>query len=97
MPVEPWHVRSEVPLLTRPWPGNSFGQDNLTGRIIGRMTIVGLSANKSSNSRGACWVARCACGAFEHRRTQTIRKTDPKQMMCSHCNYLEQLKLGHVP
>lgn len=44
------------PLPTRPFNGNS---EDLTGRVSGSMTVIGLSATKKGR-----WVTRCECGAF---------------------------------
>jgi hypothetical protein len=96
--LAPGQARSDTPLPTRPWPAEARGQDNLTGRMVGRLTVIGLSADKSKSSNGgACWVVRCTCGSYEHRRTRSLRQTDPKRMMCSHCDHLEELKAGLVP
>lgn len=44
------------PLPTRPFKGTS---EDLTGRVTGSMTVIGLSATKKGR-----WVTRCECGAF---------------------------------
>jgi hypothetical protein len=95
--LSPNEAHSDTPLPTRPWPATSNGQDNLAGRIVGRLTVVGLSADKPSNSMGAAWVVRCTCGAYEHRRTSSLRKSDPKKMMCRRCNYTTEMLAGRKP
>jgi hypothetical protein len=95
--LSPGQVRSETPLPTRPWPQTSLGQDNLTGRIVGRFTVIGLSAEKRRSHSGSRWVVRCSCGAYEHRTTKGIRRSDLAGMMCVRCDYTDQMIKGNVP
>ena len=96
--ISPGQVRSDAPLPTRPWPKRALGQDNLTGRIVGRFTVVGLAADKVGGVGGACWVVRCTCGAYEHRRTKALRSPkNPARMMCTHCDYMAEMVAVRVP
>lgn len=95
-----WHtdfVRSETPLPTRPWPPLARGQDNLTGFMFGRLTVIGLAAEKTKSSAGAAWVVRCTCGTYEHRRTAFLRRGNSRRAMCSECDRAEQTEEGTTP
>lgn len=96
--LSPGQVISDVPLPTRPWPATARGQDNLTGRIIGRLTVVGLSADSAKSEGGARWVVRCACGNYEHKRTRALRNpVFPSRMMCRRCDYVAEMVAGNKP
>lgn len=44
---------------------------DLTGRLIGNLTVLGQATNRG---RARYWMCRCACGAFvEARATRLIR------------------------
>ncbi len=91
----PGEVHSDTPLPTRPWPASSLGQDNLTGRIVGRLTVVGLAAEHGDTANGTRWVVRCACGAYEHRRTKYIRNCGaPQEAMCKICRKTAWIMAG---
>jgi hypothetical protein len=65
---------------------------NVMGTRFGRFTVMGYGGKSASKGR---YVVRCTCGAYEHRHMKTLR-SDPSRLMCSHCDYLEQMKLGNV-
>lgn len=57
---------------------------DLTGAVIGRLTVVGYLGTLSS--RPACtasWLCRCSCGAFVARKTKTLKRSPIK--MCGGC------------
>lgn len=94
------HYRSEngAPKLR---PVNR-GHFDLTGLVVGRLTVLGLSAEvksgrQRSNGKGARWAVRCSCGAYEHRTAKALKaaQADEKRALCTHCNYTEQMKQGH--
>jgi hypothetical protein len=93
--VYDWMVRSETVLAVVKFSG-PMDQD-LTGERFGRFVVRGKSADIKTNSKGAAWVCRCDCGASEIRRTSSLKRMAIARSMCSHCDYLEQMKLGRVP
>lgn len=58
---------------------------DLTGKIFGRLTVLGRS--EKSNSRGArttpMWECRCECGNITYKATDTLTNLDLS--MCSEC------------
>lgn len=81
---DPRFVHSATPLPTVPWPSTSLGQDNLTGRRVGKLTVVGLSPIGTGGG-GARWVVQCTCGAYEHRNTRFIRTGRAAGAACMKC------------
>ena len=78
-------AHSDVPLPTKPFIANSK-TPNLSGKSIGRLTVVGLSASgKSRPDSGALWVVRCVCGRYETRRTKSILKETNTHDSCDEC------------
>ncbi len=72
---------------------------NLTGAKIGRLTVLGVSAEPQS-SNGQRWVVRCVCGSYELRRAKAIKKaldggwTGDDPPMCDCCMYTQKLRAG---
>lgn len=101
-PAKPYldskQVRSENPLPTRPFPGGEQHRDNLAGRKVDRLTVVGLAAGLGKSKRGSRWVVRCTCGAFEHRTT-TFLKSEVAQARarCTRCDYQDEMINGRKP
>jgi hypothetical protein len=92
---KPWQVRSDAPLPTRPFRGPP--ENDMTGDRKGRLTIIGQSHTaRCSNGKGSAWVVRCTCGYYEIRRIQTWKKLPPERAMCTHCDYLEEMKRGNT-
>lgn len=58
---------------------------DLTGKVFGRLTVLGRSDQR--NSRGARttpqWKCRCQCGAITYKATDTL--TNPDESMCREC------------
>lgn len=61
---------------------------DLTGKVFGRLTVLGRSDKR--NSRGArttpMWECRCECGAITYKATDTL--TNPEESMCQSCQGL---------
>lgn len=92
--------RWDTPPPMRPIPPDA---PSLLGLRVGRLRVVGLldaepkrrEMGLSKPAKGARWVVRCDCGAYEARKSKTL--TDPKnipRLMCSHCDYVSQLVGG---
>ena len=81
---------SELPLVTTPITSamrhNSSFED-LTGRRIGRFTVLGLSKDF-----GGTWVVRCDCGTYSTRKKKAILNTANEQDRCEHCRHLAYLQ-----
>ncbi|HEY4356004.1 MAG TPA: hypothetical protein VGN16_09675 [Acidobacteriaceae bacterium] len=91
------YIRSDAPMVTRPFPVTSDKKDDLTGLKVGRLTVIGMSFI-SAHGKGASWVVRCLCGWYEVRKAKALR--DPaysKKAMCSECDYMANLRAGNVP
>ena len=58
---------------------------DLTGKVFGRLTVVGRSDKR--NPRGArttpMWECRCECGNITYKATDTL--TNPDESMCQDC------------
>ncbi len=61
---------------------------DLTGKVFGRLTVLGRSDKR--NPRGArttpMWECRCECGAITYKATDTL--TNPDKSMCQSCQGL---------
>lgn len=59
---------------------------DLTGKVFGRLTVLGRSDKR--NSRGArttpMWECRCECGNITYKATDTL--TNPEESMCQECH-----------
>ena len=90
-------VRSDIPLpiTTR----RLLSEEDFTGRVIGRLTVIGRSDEPIKNQwfPHIRWVVRCACGWYERRNSKALREMDPQDQMCSSCKLLEQRKVGFGP
>lgn len=52
---------------------------DLTGHILGHLTVIGWGGNGR-------WIVRCSCGSFDYRRTATLRRTRAEGDMPQQCN-----------
>lgn len=76
-------IVSDEPFAMRPYPWNAPAEFDLTGKIIGRFQVLGLST-----SRGGSWVVRCSCGSFCRRSRKSLLAEDAVtlgQKMCPRC------------
>lgn len=90
-------IRSDTPLSLRAFPLTSDKSHDLTGLVVGRLTVMGMSAI-SAHGKGAAWVVRCRCGWYETRKAAALRDPDyVKRAWCSECEYLDALKKGKLP
>ena len=65
--VQSWSQDSALPLPVRE-PPNTPSFVDLTGLRIGRLVVIGFSAD-----RNARWVCRCDCGTYTLRKTPALR------------------------
>lgn len=70
---------------------------NLIGRQIGKLTVVGVWAERPTKKAGrkkgkTIWIVRCQCGHYETRRAKSINNPRNKDDCCDLCRYIEHLK-----
>lgn len=85
---------SEFPIETRhPTVGerNTNGFIDLTGRRVGRFTVIGVARHFAAQ-----WVVRCDCGRYSTRRAKAIKNAENTQDRCEHCRYLASLKRSEL-
>jgi len=58
---------------------------DLTGRVFGKLTVLGRSNKRSPRGERTCptWECRCECGAITYKATDTL--TNPDTSMCQAC------------
>lgn len=61
---------------------------DLTGRVVGRLTVIGKLAWKPKGD--TMWVCRCVCGTYVGRRSKTIK--NGKGCQCNECAHTAQLR-----
>lgn len=68
------------------------GEEDLTGKKFGRLTVLGILADSPAGGRR--WVLRCVCGDYEARASKAIRLSlagmnaasfNPVSTMCWYC------------
>jgi hypothetical protein len=75
------------PLPEKPMPG---GTPDLSGMKVGRMVVVRF--HRTHHKRGAQWLVRCSCGAYELRQTSAVKKTDDPDHCCYACQRVNNLR-----
>ena len=78
------------PFPVRPYPRSAPKELDLTGRIIGRFHVMGLSL-----SVGKSWVVHCSCGSYcLRKRSSLLSETGVTlaQKMCPRCMQKELKK-----
>lgn len=77
-------------LLALPkWVSAQPGFVDLTGRTIGRLKVLGMLAQKASESERGLWVCRCACGRYVGRKAKALKLGTTDR--CDECNYTAHL------
>lgn len=73
--------------------------ENLNGRTVGRMTVVGYWGPKVAPNgyfRGGAanqvWVCRCSCGIHVTRTAKTIKAARDSDDCCEYCRHLKYMK-----
>lgn len=62
---------------------------DLTGRKIGRLTVIGYLGEGKDKSR---WLVRCLCGIYECRRGKAIKNEKNASDACLRCRKIAQAK-----
>lgn len=100
---------SHAPYQTRAFPvgidgrhGINFPTKDITGRIYGRLTVLGLHCKSAgamnSKTNGALWVVLCQCGYYDLVRTKQVESG--RRRMCGRCSAIEYVKHhynNHLP
>lgn len=82
-------ILSDNRISTKAYPRGLPPEDNLTGRVFGRFTVLGLRACSSA------WVVRCRCGRYTCRRAKSLKDgVVIAHKMCAACEYHEKRKVG---
>ncbi len=92
------HWEGRVPSTTPHWsaPPRPLAQipatvEDLTGRVVGRLTVIGYHGSKKA--KGSQWLVRCACGDYELRSTKAITNhTGQLEATCAACDWLRLIK-----
>lgn len=88
-PVEQIDHWKAPPLPTHPRPD---ALPDLTGKKLGRLTVVRFHGYREGKNAPAVWLVRCPCGDYETRRHKTVvRAADPDDC-CVICKKAEALR-----
>jgi hypothetical protein len=66
--------------------------EDMTGRKLGRLEVVGYWGSTGVGAAGQKWVCRCRCGMYVIRAAKTIRLARDPDDKCEHCRHLEYIK-----
>lgn len=85
-------ITSMAPLPTTQFIGPRH--HDLTGRKVGRFTVVGCAVwrpkNWKTNTNNTRWVVRCSCGRYEMLTTKAVKKAHESNM-CVECRRFKKL------
>jgi len=85
-----------LPLVTPSTPLYKIHED-LTGRVFGRLVVVGRFYDPHQEYKAwhpkIRWVTRCACGYYEPRRKSVLLAGELAGQMCSYCYLMEKAKV----
>lgn len=68
---------------------------DLTGRVIGRFTVIGY-LGKFGQKKRSRWLVRCVCGDYESRAAKSINNPENYGDRCEKCRHLAHLKRREV-
>jgi len=84
---------SDDPIPCKPYPTTASKSDNITGRVQGRLLVMGLAADQPGSSKsGADWVCRCKCGRYCCRKRRALLNPRNDIDSCEHCRHLTYLQ-----
>lgn len=76
-------------VVPKPRPGHRSTFVDLTGRRVGRLTVVAFLGKPNPKDK-ARWLVKCDCGDYEGRTAKAINERSDD--MCVNCRYLEAVK-----
>lgn len=59
--------------------------EDLSGRKVGRLTVIGFAQRKAGGKTSGRWAVRCTCGDFEIRSAKAIKNPNNQNDMCHIC------------
>lgn len=84
------NLDTDLPIKTREstqTERRSNGFVDLSGRRVGRFTVLGMASQIN-----AMWVLRCDCGRYTTRTAKAIKNPQNTNDRCEHCRHLAFLK-----
>jgi hypothetical protein len=85
------HIHAEI----QPKIRKAHSSDDLTGRIFGRLKVLGLADLPNRNpGRKTAWVVQCICGRYENRKAKGLKDGSPQSLQCAACLYKENILKG---
>lgn len=74
---------------------------DLTGIRFGHFTVIGVyqrqkeragGKRRNAKTKGASWLVRCACGAYETRKAKSIKNPNNSHDRCRECRAVAYIK-----
>lgn len=98
--IAPHIVHLDAPMRCVPVPRDT---EDLTGRQVGRLKVIGLLGKLNPKKKMASWLVRCVCGRYETRKAKSIKAAagldhETHGMQCYECQKLAHIKrMGRSP
>lgn len=73
----------ECPPLMNKVKVSHYQPEDFTGKVVGRLTVVGLSREKIA--QGPRWIVRCTCGEYEARKSKIVANSKNPDDCCVNC------------
>lgn len=94
------HWTATLPADVEHWSAPPLPEDerprdvaDISGLVVGRLTVVRYHRTRPSGGRRSRWLVRCQCGDYELRKTRAVTNAKhPDQMMCFACQAVETLR-----
>lgn len=87
-----YDVKDIISRINNSLPVSDRKQD-LTGKVFGRLTVMGIHEYKWSEK--VAWIVRCSCGIFEPRKWKAL--LNPKHVqMCADCSHTLEIQKPDV-
>ncbi|MHB9879117.1 hypothetical protein ACSMXM_05585 [Pacificimonas sp. ICDLI1SI03] len=80
----------KAPPKTKALPKSESFVD-LTGKKVGRFTVVGFLGKKTPNAAYSRWLVRCTCGDYEALSSRAIKRGVNPDECCELCNQIKQM------
>lgn len=71
---------------------NETQPEDMTGRKIGRMVVIGYFGKGKKRGGAQRWVCRCPCGVYAIRTAGAIKKAKNPDEKCGNCQEIERLR-----
>lgn len=91
-PKDRWLSHAPPPTIPeRYWPARHSGFEDLCGRKLGRLTVVGY-LGKQNPKKKARWLVRCTCGDYEVRSAAAIKAGHDQDDCCWGCHRVQRMR-----